>query len=291
MNGGFPARPEFLPPLDGLGALAGAEVAVTGQRGVLGTLVCAALAAGGARVQGYAGDVDDSQQLARWLAGLEARYVFHFAARVPVAAVDADPLAAYQTNAIGTWNLCRALVLRGRPAWLFHCSTSHVYAPSDGGALPESAPTGPATWYGTTKLAAERIVTDVLTPSGIPWCIGRVFSYTHASQRPPYLVPSLRERIAALPAGGALELRNASAVRDLMDGAHVAEAIVLLARAGATGIVNIGSGAPLRVRDIALAVAREAGRELRVLGDDRDPGGALVADTHRLRQLLGAPSP
>lgn len=291
MNGGFPARPDFLPPLDGLGALAGAEVAVTGQRGVLGALVCSALAAGGARVQGYAGDVNDSQQLARWLSGLEARHIFHFAARVPVATVEADPLAAYETNAIGTWNLCRALVLRGRPAWLFHCSTSHVYAPSDGGALAESAPTGPATWYGTTKLAAERIVTDVLTRSGVPWCIGRVFSYTHASQRPPYLVPSLRERIAALPPGGALELRNASAVRDLMDGAHVAEAILLLARAGATGTVNIGSGTPLSVREIALAVARQAGRDLRVLGDDRDPGGALVADTRQLRRILGASPP
>lgn len=290
MSGAFPARPGFLPALAGLGPLAGAEVALTGARGVLGSLVAGRLAAGGARVQAFAGDVTDGEAVARWLDGLAARHVFHFAARVPVAQVEADPLAAYEVNAIGTWNLCRALVRRGRPAWLFQCSTSHVYAPTAGQAVDESSPTLPATWYGTTKLAAERIVAEVLGKAGIPWCIGRVFSYTHALQRPPYLVPSLRERIAALPEGGVLELRNPSSVRDLLDGAHVAEAILLLARAGATGVVNIGSGAPSSVRDIALAVARAAGKAIEVRGEDAGAADVLLADVRRLRSLLGSPS-
>ncbi len=281
------ARPAFLPPLEGLGPLAGAQVALTGQRGVLGALLATRLAQGGAQVQGYPGDVNDADGLRAWLAPLEARHVFHLAARVPVERVEADPVGAYQVNAIGMFNLCRAVILRGKPAWVFHCSTSHVYAPrADGAPLAESAPVEPATWYGTTKLAAERICAELLGKAGVPCCIGRVFSCTHARQQPPYLVPSLRQRIAALPEGGTLEVRNPSAVRDLQDAAHVVDAILLLAMAGASGVVNIGSGVGRSVRELALAIAAEAGRHIAVTGEDVDAGG-LVADTTRLRGLLG----
>lgn len=299
MNGLLAARPDFLPPLPGLGSLAGAQVALTGQRGVLGSLLAERLAAGGAQVCGYAGDVNDAAALESWLAPLQARHVFHLAALVPIERVEADPLGAYQTNVIGTFNLCRAVILRRKPAWVFQCSTSHVYAPGAGGAggapLAESSPVSPATWYGTTKLAAERTAAELLGKAGIPACMGRVFSYTHARQRPPYLVPSLRERIAALPEGGTLEVRNPSAVRDILDAAHVVDAMLLLAMAGAAGIVNIGSGSGRSVREIALALASEAGRHISVTGDDVATGG-LVADTTRLRGLLalaggGMPGP
>jgi nucleoside-diphosphate-sugar epimerase len=290
VSGASGARPAFLPPLAGLGPLAGAQVAITGQRGVLGSLLAARLADGGAQVHGYPGDVNDAGALAAWLAPLHARHVFHLAAVVPVERVEADPLGAYQANVIGTFNLCRAVILRRRPAWVFQCSTSHVYAPGTGSApLAETAPTAPATWYGTTKLAAERVASELLGKAGVPCCIGRVFSYTHARQQPPYLVPVLRQRIAALPEGGTLEVRNPSAVRDIQDAAHVVDAILMLAMADARGIVNIGSGVGRSVRDLALAVAAESGRRVTVTGQDIETGG-LVADTTRLRELLaGAP--
>jgi nucleoside-diphosphate-sugar epimerase len=290
VSGALAARPAFLPPLAGLGSLAGAQVALTGQRGVLGSLLAERLAAGGAQVCAYPGDVNDAGALTDWLAPLRARHVFHFAALVPVERVEADPLGAYQTNVIGTFNLCRAVILRQQPAWVFQCSTSHVYAPAAGNSpLPESAPTVPGTWYGVTKLAAERVAGELLGKAGMPACIGRVFSYTHARQQAPYLVPSLRARIAALPEGATLDVRNPSAVRDIQDATHVIDAILLLAQAGATGTVNIGTGTGRSVRELALALAADAGRRLTVSGDDHDTGG-LVADTTRLRQLLGARS-
>ena len=282
------ARPAFLPPLPVPGPLRGEQVAVTGHRGVLGSLLAERLAAGGADVCAYPGDVNNAAALAAWLAGLRARHVFHFAALVPVERVEADALGAYQTNVIGTFNLCRAVILRQQPAWVFHCSTSHVYAPSAGSApLAESAPTGPATWYGVTKLAAERVATELLGKARVAACVGRVFSCTHARQQPPYLVPSLRQRIAGMPDGGTLEVRNPSAVRDIQDAAHVVDAILLLAQARAEGIVNIGTGTGRSVRELACAVAAESGRRIVVAGQDTETGG-LVADTSRLRGLLSA---
>ena len=125
-----------------------------------------------------------------------------------------------------------------------------------------------------------------MTRLGARYCIGRVFSYTHARQRLPYLVPSLRQRIADLPAGAALEIDNPSAVRDIQDAEQIVDAILQLARRGATGTVNIGTGVGVSVGDIARAVARSLGRTITVAGSDRAAAGALVADTTRLRQLL-----
>jgi UDP-glucose 4-epimerase len=281
------ARPAFLPPLDDLGPLRGRPIAMTGHRGVLGSLLAERLAAGGAEVAAYAGDVNDAAELAGWLGGLRCSHFFHFAALVPVDIVEADPLQAYQTNVIGTFNACKALLRSSPEAWFFLCSSSHVYQ-ATAGALPlrEDAATVPGTYYGVTKLAAERVVSELLGKLGKPWCIGRVFSYSHARQRPPYLVPSLRERILATPEGGTLAVQNPSSVRDIQDASHVIEAILWLACRGATGLVNIGSGQGWSVRDLALAVARQCGRHIAVTGEDRDAPGALVADTTRLRALL-----
>lgn len=296
MDPGPFTRPGFLPPLPDLGALRGARVAMTGHRGVLGGLLAERLVAGGAQLSTYAGDVNDASALADWVATVKPSHFFHFAALVPVNIVEADPLQAWQTNVVGTFNACRA-VARSQPGcWFFQCSTSHVYrATADGQPLAEDAHTGPGTFYGVTKLAAEGVVASLLGKLGVPWCIGRVFSYSHARQKPPYLVPSLRERILAAPEGGKLSVQNPSSVRDIQDADHIVEAILWLARgcasadASATGVVNIGSGRGWSVREIALAIAAANGRHIEVTGEDRDAPAALVADTTRLRALLGTP--
>lgn len=281
------ARPDFLPPLPDLGDLRGRVIAITGHRGVLGSLLAERLAAGGAEVAAYPGDVNDAPALTAWLGEQRCGHCFHFAALVPVAIVEADPLQAYQTNVIGTFNACKALLRSSPEAWFFQCSTSHVYRATPGGEpLSEQAATGPGTYYGVTKLAAERVVAELLGKLGRAWCVGRLFSYTHARQRPPYLVPSLRERILATPEGGTLAVQNPSSVRDIQDASHVIEAVLWLARLRASGIVNVGSGRGWTVRELALAVARQCGRRIEVTGDDHDPPAALVADTTRLRHWL-----
>jgi UDP-glucose 4-epimerase len=281
------ARPAFLPALPDLGALRSTSVAMTGHRGVLGSLLAGQLQAGGAQLATFGGDINDAAALAEWVATVRPTHFFHLAALVPVNLVEADPLQAYQTNVVGTFNACRAVARTQPGCWFFQCSTSHVYrATSDGQPLAEGAATGPGTYYGVTKLAAERVVAELLGKLGRPWCTGRVFSYSHARQRPPYLVPSLRERILATPEGGTLDVQNPSSVRDIQDASHIVEAILWLARAGATGIVNVGSGRGWSVRELALAIAAASGRHIEVTGVDRDAPAALVADTTRMRALI-----
>ena len=55
-------------------------------------------------------------------------------------------------------------------------------------------------------------------------------------------------------------------MRDIQDAEQVVDAILELARRGATGTVNIGTGVGVSVADIARAIARSLGRTIAVEG-------------------------
>jgi nucleoside-diphosphate-sugar epimerase len=280
-------RAHGVPEFTDYAALRDHAVGLTGARGVLGRILKDRLDRHGIATAAYPGDVNDGESLSEWFADHRFRYFFHFAALVPVAAVEGNPLLAFQTNVIGTFNVCKRVVEMSSACWLFHCSSSHVYKPT---ATPtpinEDAPKEPPTFYGATKLAAEGVVETLMGKLKAPYCIGRVFSFTHAHQPPPYLVPSLRQNIAALRDGAVLEIDNPSAVRDIQDAEQVIDTILHLAHRAATGTVNIGTGVGRSVSAIALAVAEELGKKIQVSGIDRAPPGSLIADTTRLLAVL-----
>jgi UDP-glucose 4-epimerase len=280
-------RPAFLTrPVD-YGAFRAHTIGLTGSRGVLGGILAARLQQHGIAVHAYQGNINDEAALSAWFSTQRLSHFFHFAALVPVTLVEGNPLLAYQTNVIGTFNLCRQLQLTQPGCWLFHCSSSHVYQASAAPLLiSEPGPLQPQTYYGVTKLAAERVVQELLGKLHASYCIGRVFSFSHRTQAEPYLVPTLRRRIAELTNGATLEVVNPAAVRDIQDAETVIDSILQLAQRRATGVVNIGSGHGMSVQEIALAVARQLGKSITVTGTDRDVAGSLIADTHRLQELL-----
>lgn len=262
-------------------------VGMTGHRGVLGRLLYDRLRLHGVSVVCYEGDVNDSAALREWFRLHRLHFFFHFAAIVPTARVDADPVRAYETNVIGAFNVCRE-ILRSQPqCWLFHASSSHVYRPTcDASPLAEDAALEPQTFYGVTKLAAERVIEPLLQRMSAPYCIGRIFSFSHATQQEPYLVPSLRRRIAEMRDGETLTVTNPSSVRDIQDAESVVDCILRLASKRAVGVVNIGTGVGTSVRQIAARIARELNKNIRIDGVDRDMPGALIADTSKLQHLL-----
>ena len=291
MNLGIPfRRPAIIPEYADYAAFRGHSFGMTGARGVLGSILAARLRQHSIPLTAYAGDVNDHQALADWFKLQRFSHFLHFAAIVPVTQVEANPLLAYQTNVMGTFNVCKQVALSQQGCWFFHCSSSHVYKPRpQAEPVAEDAPKGPQSFYGQTKLAAENVVDTLLTRLGVAYCIGRVFSFTHARQSADYLVPSLLQRIGALRNGGTLEINNPSSVRDIQDAEYVADALLHLARRPALGTVNIGTGVGSSVREIALAVAASLGKQIQIEGTDRDAPGALVADTSRFRQQLAQP--
>jgi nucleoside-diphosphate-sugar epimerase len=280
-------RPTFIPEFSDFSRFRDATVGITGQRGVLGSILYSRLVQAGIRTESFSGDINDSETLTAWFGDRRFSHFFHFAAVVPVTVVEADPLAAYRTNAIGSFDVCRNVLLTQPQCWLFHCSSSHVYRPtSQPIAITEEQTPDPLTFYGVTKLAAERIIEAPLKQLSAPFCIGRIFSFSHRRQEEPYLVPSLRSKIQQLRDGDTLDVSNPSSVRDIQDAETVIDCVLHLAVRRAQGVVNIGTGEGKSVRDIALSIARTLGKNITVTGIDRDAPGSLIADTRKLRSLL-----
>ena len=280
------ARPAFIPNFSDYSSLE--NVGMTGHRGVLGGILYSRLAEKRVNVHVYEADVNDERKIENWFRGKSFSHFFHFAALVPVNRVEADPLLAFQTNVVGTFNVVKNWIrTQAKQSWFFYCSSSHVYQPACGERnLSETSVTNPETFYGVTKLTAEHTAESLLKKLNFPFCIGRVFSFSHITQREPYLVPTLRRRIAEAKEGDTLDISNSSSVRDIQDAETVVDCVLHLAKRRAEGVVNIGTGEGKSVREIAEALVKASGKHLKLNGTDKETPGRLVADTTRLQSLL-----
>jgi UDP-glucose 4-epimerase/GDP-4-dehydro-6-deoxy-D-mannose reductase len=216
-------------------------------------------------------------------------YFFHFAAIVPVSDVENNPLEAYEVNAIGSYYICKEIIKIQKPCWLFIASTSHVYKKQSADRtvpLKESNQKKPPTIYGMTKLLAEQISIPILKQYKIPYCIGRIFSFTSEIQKEPYLVPTLRRKIEATPEKGTLNIVNPDCIRDIVDAETVVDCILHLAYSHFKGIVNIGSGEGKRIIDIAHYLMKSANKNIQIKGVNETEPDSLVADVTLLRKVL-----
>lgn len=260
------------------------RIGITGGRGTLGKILQAQLSAAGLAYDCFPGDVCRPEDLRAWLQAGGFDAVVHFAALVPTQSVQANPARAFQVNVGGTANLVAELGALPRKPWLFYASSSHVYQPQAAPIL-ETAPVAPINPYGLSKRLGEQVVEASAAAAGVPYCIGRIFSFYHPTQTGSFLYPSLQRRFASEDLTQPFRLFGAEDVRDLsLADDLVAKVRALLARQ-ATGLVNIGSGQGLKIRDFVQSVAP---RPLQIVNASEGTPTSLVADISRLRQILGA---
>jgi len=282
-------QPAFIPVFEDYRFLMDKHVGITGHEGVLGRILSERLKEQGIKISSYGGDITDVASLHGWFENHRFDYFFHFAAIVPIADVQRNPLRAYEVNAIGTYYICKEIIETQNACWFFMASTSHIYKNQFSANLEylkESSPKEPATLYGKTKLLAEQISVPLLEQYRIPYCIGRIFSFTSVMQKEPYLVPTLRRKIDATPENGILSIVNPDCVRDIIDAETVVDCIFHLARKYFRGIINIGSGEGKRIIDIARHIAESANKNIQIQGVNEATPDSLIADTALLKKVL-----
>lgn len=125
------------------------------------------------------------------------------------------------------------------------------------GHLSVDTPLLPTTPYAGAKAAAWLSLVNWLPTQnvGFAWC--RLFYLYGEGEDARRLVPYLRARLAA---GQPAELTSGNQIRDFLDVAQAGFLIAEAALGGRSGAINICSGKPVTVREMAEGIAREYGR-------------------------------
>lgn len=126
-----------------------------------------------------------------------------------------------------------------------------------GGVLSIDTPLQPLTPYAGAKAAAFMALSQWLPGQGLDFAWGRLFYLHGEGEDPRRLVPYLRSRLAA---GAPVELTKGDQIRDFLDVREAGRMITEVALGHEQGAVNICSGTPITVRQLAEQIADEYGR-------------------------------
>ncbi|MEV7601330.1 NAD-dependent epimerase/dehydratase family protein [Kitasatospora sp. NPDC089797] len=302
-----------------LGRLRDARVAVTGGGGLVGSRVVALARRAGAavtvldRFDAYpedvrplfgldrhgadlvVGDVCDREAVRRLVHG--ADYVVHAAAYADVAACTRNPGVAFEANVRGTQTVLEE-VAAAKVRRLVFISSAAVYGDGVPGvagpqAFHEDQLLVPVSVYANTKLWAEHQARLMLGgPGAAEYTVLRYFSVYGDPQVPKPGSHSWLVAWMAMHAHLGLPIRlngGGVQVRDLVHVDDIAAATVLamVEERAAGQTVNIGTGTPTSVREVAELIAPyyPGSRQIVTPRPEGDPLGGY-ASTERMREVL-----
>jgi len=157
------------------------------------------------------------------------------------------------------------------------------------GVLPESAVARPDTAYGIGKYEAGRRALEIAGISDqLSVVVARIFFVMGRYETPNRLVPHIIRRLLA---GRSAELSTGTQLRDYAHAWDVATALIAAADSELEGVVNVGSGLSISVRDLAVLIAEMLERPnllrfgAKPIGADTAP--EITADISRITAHTG----
>jgi len=252
-------------------------IGITGASGVLGRYFIK-------KYQNYKydifkNDIKNLKEVNYWVRNTKARYILHFASKVSTNYVKKNYKNSLRVNYIGTKNLVDSILFSEKKIWLFFASTSHVYKSSKK-KLNENHSTKPISLYGKTKLKAENYLLKVLKKKKIKVCIGRIFSFTDKNQSPPYLLPSLLNKMKKI--NFKINLKNLNHERDFCHIDDLCRAINLLKKKQSSGIFNIGSGKVTNLFNIIKMLNK---KNKKIIYNENSKKTSLIADISKINKI------
>lgn len=246
------------------------RILITGATGFIGRCAGRVLNDAGATVFGIARhppavtpsyidlhtlDMLDAEALKRLMCELQPQFVIHLAAsRTRVADVGAFR-EGYDLNLKITLNLVEAcLSSSALPHRLIYLGSCEEYGQCKT-PFEESMREAPASAYGASKLAATQLLQVLARSRNFPAVILRPSVVYGPEQHQDMFLPAL---ITALLGGDDFAMTAGEQTRDYVYLEDVVEAIAssLVASLASGTIINIGSGVPIQMKQLALVVAQ-----------------------------------
>jgi UDP-glucose 4-epimerase len=294
------------------------RVLVAGGAGYIGSVVTAALLAGGHEVTvlddlstGHADAVPQGATLAEVslhdsapvLAEVRPEAVLHFAAKSLVGASQQQPEDYWHTNVGGSLALLEAM--RGADCRrIVFSSTAATYGEPESVPIREDAPTRPTNTYGASKLAVDHMLTSYAVAHDFAAVSLRYFNVAGAAYglgerhtTETHLIPialqvAAGQRDSLAVYGDDYPTPDGTCIRDYVHVGDLADAHLLALPAAAPGehrIYNLGNGTGFSVQEVVEAVREVTGQPVPVVVSARRAGdpAQLVASSERIQVDLG----
>jgi UDP-glucose 4-epimerase len=294
------------------------RVLVAGGAGYIGSVVTAALLAGGHEVTvlddlstGHADAVPQGATLAEVslhdsapvLAEVRPEAVLHFAAKSLVGASQQQPEDYWHTNVGGSLALLEAMRAAGCRRIVFS-STAATYGEPESVPIREDAPTRPTNTYGASKLAVDHMLTSYAVAHDFAAVSLRYFNVAGAAYglgerhtTETHLIPialqvAAGQRGSLAVYGDDYPTPDGTCIRDYVHVGDLADAHLLALPAAAPGehrIYNLGNGTGFSVQEVVEAVREVTGHPVPVVVSARRAGdpAQLVASSERIQVDLG----
>ncbi len=253
------------------------HIGITGASGVLGKKILKIK--NDIKYISYIGDIRSKTKIKKWFRDNHFDAILHLAAIVPIKEVNNNKLKALNVNYYGTKNIVNEII-RNNISWFFFSSTSHVY-PFSKRKISEMSKLSPSSYYGFTKKKAEDYIIKNLKKNNIKYCIGRIFSISNNSQKKNFLVPDLKKKISN--SKKTILLKNLNHFRDFISTDDLAKIIVCLYKKKFNGIINLGTGNPIHLKDIAYFLAKKYKKKIKF--EDNKDSTSLIANIKKLKNI------
>ena len=227
----------------------------------------------------FRGDITKRSEVLNWVNKNDINILIHLAAIVPIKEVNKNRKKAKQVNYLGTKHIVDACIKK-KIKWFFFSSTSHVYKSSNK-KITEKFLKKPISYYGKTKLLAEKYIIKHLEKSDSKYCIGRIFSTTNKNQKTNYLVPDLKKKIKQ--SKKRITLYNLNHYRDFISMQDISKIIFCLYNVKFKGVVNIATGRAIYLKDIATHICKHYKKKIEF--KDNIKKTYLVANINKLKKI------
>jgi UDP-glucose-4-epimerase GalE len=251
------------------------------------------------------GDIGDLPRIRGVLKHHAPDAIMHFAAYAYVGESVNFPLLYYRNNVVGTAALLEALI-EFKPIPFVFSSSCATYGIAETGPITENHSQKPINPYGNTKLAVERMLTDVANAHGLPSIALRYFNaagsdpdlevgemHNPETHLIPLVLRAARDQTPITVYGTDYDTPDGTCIRDYVHVMDIAEAHVLalehLLNGGAGGAINLANAHGYSVMDVIATAKSITKREIIVNYAARRAGdpAVLVGCADRARDLLG----
>ncbi len=251
------------------------------------------------------GDLSDKFFLDKVIKEFKPDAIMHFAAFIQVEESVREPLKYYRNNTVNTLNLLEAMKKNGVKNFIFS-STAAVYGIPEKIPVNEDAPLNPINPYGSSKVAVERILSDLSQTSNFNYVslryfnvagadpegrIGQVYKEaTHLITRALKTAKGVVDKLQIF--GTDYPTPDGTCIRDYIhvDDLALAHLITLdyLLNTGKSRVLNCGYGYGYSVKEVVETVKKITCVNFRTEEISRRPGDppVLVADSSRLKSEL-----